>query len=632
MSEQKISAGSDRVQVSMFGGLRVVTSSAVLGARGFPGVKPRQLLEVLICERGHAVSKSRLAELLWGETMPRDYAATLETYVSVLRRTLAPGRPPAQSVVVTEHGGYRIGPEGVEVDLDLFDSCRREALSAQDPAAALAALHRALELVRGPVLEDEPYAAWAEPIRETYQERHVSTLVEAGRLSLTLDDAPAALRLAQRAVELQPLAESAYQVLMTSSYALRRQDEALAAFDRCRRLLADELGVDPMQETVDLHLAILRHEQVAPWAGQPGPRPVQVQALPERDVVDSSASTLLGRERELALLQDTVGRARDGHLTLALVTGCAGIGKTALIEQLVSTCDQLVATNRCSALETGFPYLALSLALRSKLPTGGDCGLPALQDLVSRAAPLDRITHLGVMEGFADRLRTQSPLVLWLDDAQCADPETLTTLAYLQRRCPEAPVLVILTVDRSWSTVPALRTLRPDVRIDLGRLPEDCVHALGHEDLFAMTGGHPLYVEGWLRARRAGLLHEFEPELCERVLMACSDAGPDGYRLLRTAAGLEEHTFSPGLLATLVGAPLAEIVDQLDDLVDMGLFTWVADELAFSAPALRSILAAALSPARRAAVLERNQDRQQGRVPVSFAHHDRRLLRAAGQQ
>lgn len=605
-------SGDDRtgpVRIGLFGPLQVRGVSGALDAAAFPGVKPKQLLEVLLCERGHRVSKSRLAEQLWGEALPQDHVATLETYVCVLRRTMRRTGTAHRSIVVTETGGYRVGPVGVAVDLDEFDRLREQAVGV-DPATALTRLRSALGLVRGDVLEDEPYARWAAALRETYRDRQVQTLVDAGRLSLVTGDPSAALELAQRAVELEPLAEPAYQVVMSAAYALWRQDEALAAFDRCRRLLAHELGADPMDETVALHLAILRHEQLAdllPSIGAPGHRPPvpltpSTAPRPDQETVRGpSGLPWLGREHELSTLQDSVQRVRSGRLTVALVTGCTGIGKTSLVEQLVQQFDGPVAANRCADVEATLPYLALSLALQS-LPRAGEDGLPALDPLVDGGARSDELGRLRVMEAFADRVSGRSPFVLWLDDAQWADRETVTTLRYLQRRCPTAPVLVVLTCDRSRATLEALRGLRPDVRLELGPLPRACVDALGDPQLFSVTAGHPMFVGGWLEARRAELPSQFSPGFVERVLMACWDAGPRGYQLLSVAAGLDAGTFRCSTLAALVDVGVPEVVDELEHLVELGLLTWAGQELAFGTPALRSILSAALSPARRSFV------------------------------
>jgi DNA-binding SARP family transcriptional activator len=621
------SRGTDGLlRVTLFGGLRVLSERRTLEAGDFPGQKPKQLLEALLCHRGHSVSKDRLAELLWPEAKPRNHVATLETYVSVLRRTIEPHAATGRSVVVTERGGYRIGPAGLELDLDVFDELVGAATSAP-PAAALDCLRRALRLVRGDVLEDEPYARWAESLRETYRTRHVQALVDAGRLALVVGDAPVALELARQAVELNPLGEPGYQVLMTAAYSLWRQDEALAAFERCRRLLAEELGAEPLAGTTALHLAILRHEAVAelmPVAAPaecrrdaPALAPAATVPLLGRDTVPllgrdtvpllgRDTVPLLGRDAELGRLREAARRAAHGSLTLAVVTGTMGMGKTRLVDTLMQSLAVPVAANRCSELEPDFPYLALALALRPLLGGTTGQGLPALTRLMERAErgqPLDQFARLGVMEALAVDLSRQPPFVLWLDDAQWADRETVTTLNYLQRRCAPAPILIVLSYDRARERGGALRRLRPDLRIDLGPLPAAALQPLGDDRVAAATGGHPMFVEGWLRARRAGLDQPFPADLCQRLVSTCWDIGPQAYRLLGVASVLPDRRFSRRLLSALVGVEVRDIAADIDQLLEHGLLTGF-EELAFSTPAVRSILADTLSAGTRTLVRE----------------------------
>ena len=76
------------ISIRLFGQLSFEDGEQVLGPRDFGGVKPKQLLELLLCGHGAPVSKDRLADGLWGERLPQNVEATLETYVSVLRRSL----------------------------------------------------------------------------------------------------------------------------------------------------------------------------------------------------------------------------------------------------------------------------------------------------------------------------------------------------------------------------------------------------------------------------------------------------------------------------------------------------------------------------------------------------------------
>src|SRR3954470_8802134 len=109
------------MRLCVFGPLLIEADHGTIGARDFPGAKPKQLLEILVAERNHVVSKARLGDLLWNDAMPQNYRATLESYVSVLRQTLQPGAKARESVIVTEHGGYRLDMRRATVDLDEFD-------------------------------------------------------------------------------------------------------------------------------------------------------------------------------------------------------------------------------------------------------------------------------------------------------------------------------------------------------------------------------------------------------------------------------------------------------------------------------------------------------------------------------
>jgi DNA-binding SARP family transcriptional activator len=247
------------LEVRMFGSIEVVDGSRVLGARGFGCLKAKQVFEILLAERGRSVSKERLADLLWGERLPQKYVATVESYVSVLRSRLEPGRGGRGSVVVTEPGAYRLVLDRVRLDLDVFDGLV-VAADGETPERALAVLCEAGRLARGEVLEDEPYADWVQGLREQYRRDVVGVLVRAAELALELGDPGRAVGLAARAVRVDELAEAAYRALMVASYRVGRQEDAVRAFERCRKALECELGVEPMGETVELFAGIQAHD------------------------------------------------------------------------------------------------------------------------------------------------------------------------------------------------------------------------------------------------------------------------------------------------------------------------------------------------------------------------------------
>jgi DNA-binding SARP family transcriptional activator len=584
------------IRISVFGPLIVASDGRVLGTRDFSGAKPKQLLEILVANRGHAVSKGRLADLLWGEAPPTNHSATLETYISVMRQALQPGGRAQGSVVVTESGGYRLDTARIAVDLDEFDDLVRSAGKAT-PSTALALLRDALALVRGHVFEDEPYAEWAEQVRIGYQQRQVQALIDAGRLCLLTSDAVQALELAEQAVALNPLAEAGYQVLMLAYYSMWRQEEALQAFDRCRRLLGDELGVDPLDQTVALHLAILRHEDIGSLVpSQPALSEDEIQ------VEQAAALPLIGREKPLEELMAAVAKAATGEFAVLLLAGESGIGKTRLVEAVLARSGLASGYNRCSDLESRLPYVALALALRPLLASATDDPMPVLADLLRRAEqaqPFDEFARMRVMEGLADLLRSHGPFLIVLDDIEWADPETIAALGYLRRRCPNAPGAVLLTCETGTVAPDVLRKLHYDLRVDLGVLSAASLSAFsGSDELAVATGGHPLFVAGWLQARRQNLADPFPPLLRERVVTHCWDLGPKAYRLLTVASVLDEP-FSTEVLASLVRAEPDEIIEDLEHLVQQGLLDPFGECFCFRNRPVRDILKATLSPAWR---------------------------------
>lgn len=250
------------IVANLFGPLTLHQGDRTLGPRDLGSVKPKQILEILLLARGRPVPKDRLGDLLWGEALPRNVTATLETYVSVLRNRLYPGGMRGHEVIATEFGAYRINTEMVRLDLDAYDDLVRGADEA-DPEAARALLEKALGLVRGEVLEDEPYASWVERSRERYRTSHVEVLTSLCENLLVADDARRSVGYADRAVDLERSDERATRALMLAHYACGRQKSALHVFRRLGQHLAEGFGVAPLPETTRLAHAIRCHADSA---------------------------------------------------------------------------------------------------------------------------------------------------------------------------------------------------------------------------------------------------------------------------------------------------------------------------------------------------------------------------------
>jgi DNA-binding SARP family transcriptional activator len=255
--ERSAIGGGAEASVQMFGTISITNNAGVLGPRDFGSVKPKQVLEILLVARGHLVPKDRLGDMLWGDKPPERVHAALETYISLLRRALGSGKGSARALIVTERNAYRFAVEHADVDLDRFDNLLALAARRTGPAAR-APLEKALALARGDLFEDEPYAKWADDLRETYREKVQQARIEAAQAALAERDFPAALAHADAAIEADRFDERGYRVAMVAFYAQGRQHHALGMFRRCRTALNDELGIEPLHETKALHVAILQ--------------------------------------------------------------------------------------------------------------------------------------------------------------------------------------------------------------------------------------------------------------------------------------------------------------------------------------------------------------------------------------
>ena len=105
------------VTVKLFGTLEITIGEQELGAGDLGGIRPKQVLEILLAARGHFVSTDRLADLLWGHEPPMDAPCSLQTFISDLRRHLTSDREWARTLVVTDARAYRFDTDLVTLDL-----------------------------------------------------------------------------------------------------------------------------------------------------------------------------------------------------------------------------------------------------------------------------------------------------------------------------------------------------------------------------------------------------------------------------------------------------------------------------------------------------------------------------------
>ncbi|HEX2804740.1 MAG TPA: tetratricopeptide repeat protein [Kineosporiaceae bacterium] len=308
---------TERVTLQILGPL-----GAEVGGRGVPlgGKRQQAVLARILLADGGIVTTGEILLDVWGEPVAASAPASLHAYVSRLRRLLG------TAAIVRDGGGYLLDRSVVEVDAHEFTrevSAGQQALARGEDDEAVALLGAALGRWRGSKalagLQDvtflAPYTAGLEDLHLVAAEMLADAHTRQGRPDQDLV-------LLEELARLHPLRESLAVRLVRALYAAGRQADALAAFERCRRDLADELGVDPSPPLRDIHAAVLAHR--APISAA-----VRTQVAPQR--LPPRNRSFVGREAlmvELGQLLDQPGR------TPIALYGLGGVGKTELALEL----------------------------------------------------------------------------------------------------------------------------------------------------------------------------------------------------------------------------------------------------------------------------------------------------------
>ncbi|TDC40116.1 transcriptional regulator [Micromonospora sp. 15K316] len=609
----------------MLGPLEVEVGTG--GTVDLGGPRQRAVLALLLSARGEVVPVGRMINDLWRGAAPPRAIASLQAYVSNLRRLLEPDRErrmPAR-VLVTAPPGYALRASADAVDAERFEAMLGQARSvgSSDPGRARLLLSGALDLWRGPAYAEFAGEPWAQPEVTRLEELRLAArelLLDATLRSGAAAEAAAEAEVLTRQA---PLREESWRLLALALWRAGRQGDALAALRRARAVLAEELGLDPGPALVEVELAILGQRvdllpPPAPVAGtsvpppgdappapvpgtlvpppggapaeaQPGPAGSTRPGPPEFCPEAASDELFIGREAELATLRRTAAEATVAGPRIALVSGEAGVGKTSLLAHFraeLAAQGWLVVVGRCPEVEGAPPAWAWVEALRQlagEAPPG---------DLAPTLAPLLGEGELGG-DVAAGRFRLHQAVVAWLrvaatgrpiavvlDDLHAADDETLLLVRSVIELADGAVLFVAASRpadnrERLAETMAALARRMPR-RIHLGGLsPAEVERLVGcvarttvDADTVAAlterTGGNPFYVRESARLLAA-----------EGTLVATSEV-PEGVRdvLRRRLNRLPPAAVAVLRLAAVAGreVDVATLVETADtdeaDVVD----------------------------------------------------------------
>ncbi|WP_203997370.1 BTAD domain-containing putative transcriptional regulator [Virgisporangium aurantiacum] len=607
--------------------VRVLGPVTVLAADGReldPGARRHaEVLALLAAHHGRQVSAETLADLLWRGRPPPSAATTLQGYVSRLRRLLEPGRA-ANAVptsIVTVGDGYRLD---LPTDADRFEAEVRRARELTDtaPAAAADLVAAALATWRGPAYAEVrdidavlPEVHRIEELRVVAREEHARALLAAGADAEVVPDL-------RRLVAEYPMRERGPALLATALYRSGRQADALAALRDLRDRLVAELGVDPGPELAALERKLLNQDPTL---------------LPAPVATTRPRGGFAGRRAELAAQRRAWEQARADGMSTAVVRGEAGIGKTRLVEELVAGSGAEARWGRCPAAPGAPAYWPWAQVL-GELPR-----IDAAMEAGRFAFGLD----------LANRLRDLAagpPVMVVLDDAHLADPDSLTVLEIALDTLGDVPLLLVLTARDDPPRAPA----------ELGRVLAAMARRRGHVDvrlagltvpeatsLLAWIGGRPDDAEA-LTARSGGnpyfltslaaLGPDAEaPRDVRDTVRARVDALPDGGAELMAALSLAGRDLPVTVAAAAAGRTTDAIEQALAAALRAGLVAEPAPGwLRVGHDIAREAVAADLDPVGRIALHTRLADAlaRAGAagtgVKLSGAVAEHRLAAAAG--
>jgi YVTN family beta-propeller protein len=279
--------------------------------------KLAELLAVLLLRRDEVVSTDSLIDALWDDDPPATALKTLQLYVSQLRRVL-----PFETVL-TQAPGYVLRLGSGSLDAERFEElvgAARGALDAGDPDAAASRLREALGLWRGPALADFRYASFAQSEIQRLEELRLGASEELFEAELARGRHAEIVNEVEALARGHPLRERLRAQAMLALYRCGRQSEALDLYREGRRLLREELGIEPGAELKELERAILRQDDAiaAPVRVRPA-SPVSASRTRLRTGVTVGGLAVLVAAVVAAVLTLGAGGRRHGALADGVV-------------------------------------------------------------------------------------------------------------------------------------------------------------------------------------------------------------------------------------------------------------------------------------------------------------------------
>lgn len=568
-----------------------------------PSARAQMTLARLTIERVSGTTRHQLADTLWPDELPSTWESALRSVVSRVRAFVAAALPTGSNPVTVRSGRYVLTlPDDMIVDIEEGEAALTRARAAlasgcHHDARSLAAT--AVTRLQAPLLASHD-GDWINRARERYTDLHLDALETANVAALALDEHGDALRLANEAARLAPLRESAHRCCINAHVAAGNRAAALRVYHELRKMLADELGVDPSPETEDAYLALL---------GEGG----LVSRTAEGRAGRRRQATFVGRTAELAALNESWARAIAGDSHVVLVTGETGIGKTRLATEvarrvtvdggraLCVRCDGSMTSDVAPLAEIIDGYLAATPD--DLLPTVSETTRSVLAQLRSPAGgPLAERVPVPVLRSACTEVlgaaAAEQPLLIVLDDIHLADDHTMWLLRHVVNACASARLLIVATARSDGPRPVAFFEVMDDLERD-GRLrrvslsglqPGEILELLRHETreatatrrqpvqrMIVDTAGNAFMLLELIRqcgeAAAADLTSPDPPVAIREYTRARLSVLGQAEHDLLMAASVAGDEFELGVIAEVAGINPSTAHTALIRLRDLGLIT-----------------------------------------------------------
>lgn len=598
-----------------------------------------QALLAYLAVTGVPQARDHLLALLWAESAPEAARKNLRNRLWQLRQTLG-------EEVIVAAGDKLALASTIWTDVSRFVTDVQAQLQTQTPTAD--DLEQALALWRGPLLdgiqltEAPEFELWLTTERERLGQLYLRGLAALTVEWQSVGDWPRVATLAQRGLAYDPLQESFHQQLMLAYAHQGARSDALRQYDRLRTLLAQELGIEPLPETVTLHTAILQNEINGQGKRSVSGHPLSVDssqfpASGPHSPVLSPQSPFVGRQAQLAALDLAWQQARRGQCRVVLISGELGIGKTRLWQMWAAqlALDQVTLETRCLNTTQTVPFDPLRRLLSSpqarshftqrtvellpvwrtellQLAPGLQQGMTMPEGSALGAVAATPTEERGLLaEALTQFLRSfhAQPLIFFLDDLHWADEATLNWLLYLTDRMAREPLLLI-SAYRPEDASPTLTRLVAQWQRDglLQRLPLPHLTAkeatalltsLGSNEtmadyLYTQSGGNPYYLTQLSDVAVDGI-----PAPLADLVQARLSYLPTNLQPVLQAAAVLEPAIDVDILRQTSQRNEEEILDAVDGLLAARVLVERADTYEFAHPLVASVVREGLNNSRR---------------------------------